>query len=43
VWTYSEKRAAAEAAGKKPLVATFGFDPARWDTRARFEPGRKPA
>jgi hypothetical protein len=30
VWTYSEKRAAAEAASRKSLVATYGFDPARW-------------
>jgi hypothetical protein len=37
VWTYSEKRAAAEAASRKPLVETFGFDPMRWDTRGRFD------
>jgi hypothetical protein len=42
VWTYSEKRAAAEAAGKKPLVATFGFDPARWDTRPKFSQAKRP-
>jgi hypothetical protein len=37
VWTYSEKRAAAEAVSRKPLVETFGFDPMRWDTRGRFD------
>lgn len=33
VWTYSRQRAAAEASESKPLVDTFGFDPARWDVR----------
>jgi hypothetical protein len=37
VWTYSEKRAAAEAVSRKRLVETFGFDPMRWDTRGRFD------
>lgn len=41
VWTYSEKRAAAEAASRKSLVTRFGFDPTRWDPRAQFEPGEK--
>jgi hypothetical protein len=33
VWTYSERRAAAEAAAQKSLVATYGFDPARWGAK----------
>lgn len=33
VWTYSETRAAAQAATRKRLVETFGFDPIRWDAR----------
>jgi len=33
VWTYSRERAAAESSASKPLVETFGFDPARWDVR----------
>jgi hypothetical protein len=37
VWTYSEKRAAAEAVSRKRLVETFGFDPMRWDSRGRFD------
>jgi hypothetical protein len=37
VWTYSEDRAQAEAAERKNLVQTFGFDPMRWDTRSRFD------
>jgi len=37
VWTYSETRADAEAAARKNLVQTFGYDPMRWDTRARFD------
>jgi hypothetical protein len=37
VWTYSESRAAAEAASRKNLVQTFGFDPMRWDTRGSFD------
>jgi len=37
VWTYSEKRAVAEAVSRKRLVETFGFDPMRWDTRGRFD------
>jgi hypothetical protein len=37
VWTYSEDRAQAEAAERKNLVQTFGFDPMRWDTRGRFD------
>lgn len=41
VWTYSEKRAAAEAASRKSLVARLGFDPATWAAGARFEPGEK--
>jgi hypothetical protein len=41
VWTYSEERAAAEALSRKRLVETFGFDPMRWDTRARFESDTK--
>jgi hypothetical protein len=41
VWTYSEKRAVAEAASRKPLVETFGFDPMRWDTRGRFDSDTK--
>jgi hypothetical protein len=41
VWTYSEKRAAAEAVSRKPLVETFGFDPMRWDTRGRFDSDTK--
>jgi hypothetical protein len=41
VWTYSEKRAAAEAVSRKRLVETFGFDPMRWDTRGRFDSNTK--
>jgi hypothetical protein len=41
VWTYSEGRAAAEAASRKNLVGTFGFDPVRWDTRGRFDSSTK--
>jgi hypothetical protein len=41
VWTYSEKRAAAEAVSRKRLVETFGFDPMRWDTRGRFDSDTK--
>jgi hypothetical protein len=41
VWTYSEKRAAAEAVSRKRLVETFGFDPTRWDTRGRFDSDTK--
>jgi hypothetical protein len=41
VWTYSEKRAAAEAGSRKSLVETFGFDPMRWDTRGRFDSDTK--
>jgi hypothetical protein len=37
VWTYSEDRAQSEAAERKNLVHTFGFDPMRWDTRGRFD------
>jgi hypothetical protein len=37
VWTYSETRADAEAATRKNLVHTFGYDPMRWDTRGRFD------
>jgi hypothetical protein len=37
VWTYSETRADAEAAARKNLVQTFGYDPMRWDTRGRFD------
>jgi hypothetical protein len=37
VWTYSESRADAEAAARKNLVQTFGFDPMRWDTRGQFD------
>ena len=37
VWTYSETRADAEAAARKNLVHTFGYDPLRWDTRGRFD------
>jgi hypothetical protein len=37
VWTYSESRADAEAAARKNLVQTFGYDPMRWDTRRRFD------
>jgi hypothetical protein len=37
VWTYSEDRAHAEAAERKNLVHTFGFDPMRWDTRGQFD------
>jgi len=32
VWSYSRERAEAES-GKKSVVETFGFDPARWDVR----------
>jgi hypothetical protein len=31
VWTYSEKRAAAQSASTPDLITTFGFDPTRWD------------
>jgi hypothetical protein len=31
VWTYSESRASAAELARKDLVATFGFDPTRWD------------
>ena len=41
VWTYSVKRAAAEAVSRKRLVETFGFDPTRWDTRGRFDSDTK--
>jgi hypothetical protein len=41
VWTYSEKRAAAEAGSRKRLVETFGFDPMRWDTRGRLDSNTK--
>ena len=41
VWTYSEPRAAAKAASQKSLVATYGFDPTKWDASARFGPGKK--
>jgi hypothetical protein len=41
VWTYSESRATAEAAARKNLVGTFGFDPVRWDTRGRFDTNTK--
>jgi hypothetical protein len=41
VWTYSERRAAAEAVSRKRLVETFGFDPMRWDTRGRFDSDTK--
>jgi hypothetical protein len=41
VWTYSESRAAAEAAGRKNLVGTFGFDPVRWDARGRLDSNTK--
>lgn len=37
VWTYSETRAEAEAAQRKNLVQTFGYDPMRWDTRGQFD------
>jgi hypothetical protein len=37
VWTYSETRAEAEAAARKNLVQTFGYDPMRWDTRGQFD------
>jgi hypothetical protein len=37
VWTYSEDRAQSEAAERKNLVQTFGFDPMRWDTRGQFD------
>jgi hypothetical protein len=37
VWTYSEGRAAAEAASRTKLVDTFGYDPTRWDTRGQFD------
>jgi hypothetical protein len=37
VWTYSETRADAEAAARKNLVQTFGYDPMRWDTRRQFD------
>ena len=30
VWTYSESRASANAAARKPLAETFGFDPTLW-------------
>jgi hypothetical protein len=30
VWTYSESRAAASVAARKPLAETFGFDPTLW-------------
>jgi hypothetical protein len=30
VWTYSEPRAAALAAGRKPAVEKYGFDPFLW-------------
>ncbi len=32
VWTYSESRAAANAAAQKPLSETFGFDPTLWSS-----------
>lgn len=32
VWTYSQSRAAANAAARKPLSETFGFDPTLWGT-----------
>jgi hypothetical protein len=31
LWTYSARRAAAIADGRKDLTATFGFDPMTWD------------
>ena len=34
VWNYSRQRAVAEASESKPLVETFGFDPARWNFRS---------
>ena len=34
VWTYSESRAAANAASKKGLAETFGFDPTLWGQAA---------
>jgi hypothetical protein len=34
VWTYSAGRAAAQAAARKPLAETFGFDPTSWGTGA---------
>jgi hypothetical protein len=37
VWTYSESRAAAEAASRESLVHTFGYDPTRWDTRRQLD------
>jgi hypothetical protein len=37
VWTYSEDRAQAEAAQRKNLVQTFGFDPMRWNAHNRFD------
>jgi hypothetical protein len=42
VWTYSKSRAAAEAASRKNLIGTFGFDPVRWDARGRFDFGKTP-
>jgi hypothetical protein len=30
VWTYSKARAAANGSSRKPLAATFGFDPTLW-------------
>jgi len=35
VWSYSATRAAAEAASRKGLVDTFGFDPTRWGASPR--------
>lgn len=39
VWTHSAGRAAAQAAARKPLVETFGFDPTSWGSGAQFESG----
>ncbi|MGB2951930.1 MAG: hypothetical protein WBB74_00900 [Gaiellaceae bacterium] len=38
VWMYSESRAAAEAASRKSLTETFGFDPLKWGAGRRFNP-----
>lgn len=35
VWRYSESRATAEAASRKKLVNTFGFDPMLWNPSRR--------
>ena len=39
VWMYSESRAAEEAASRKRLVETFGFDPTIWDAGSRLDRG----